>query len=180
MLLIEIPGIELWDEANQEFVNIEGGTLRLEHSLASLYDWESKWHKPFLSKEPHSYEETLDYIRCMDLQKEVSPLAYRCLTPKNIEDINQYVEDSQTATWFSDDKSKPRGRAPVITAEIIYYWMTVLNIPQECQYWHLNRLMTFIRVCNEKNKPAKKSSKKELLDKHRLLNEARRKKARKG
>ena len=179
MLSITIPEVELWDEVNHEFINIEGGTLQLEHSLASLYDWESKWHKPFLSKEPHSYEETMDYVRCMILNKDANQELCKYLTSQNIEEINKYIEDPMTATWFSKDRTAPANKS-VITAEIIYYWMVTLNIPQECQYWHLNRLMTFIRVCNEKNKPPKKMSKKDLLDRHRIINEARRKQAKKG
>ena len=50
MLQITGPGVELYDEKNNEFLYLKERTLQLEHSLVSLSKWESKWHKPFLSK----------------------------------------------------------------------------------------------------------------------------------
>ena len=51
MLQIIVPATEQWDEIKQEFVYTKETTLQLEHSLVSLSKWESKWCKPFLSKE---------------------------------------------------------------------------------------------------------------------------------
>jgi hypothetical protein len=76
-----------------------------------------------------------------------------------------------TATTFREDKSKKNGRE-VITAEIIYYWMIAAQIPMECQYWHLNRLITLIRVCSVKNSPPKKHSQNELRSQYAALNAA--------
>ena len=53
--------------------------------------------------------------------------------------------------------------------------MFAYNIDKECEKWHLNRLMTQIRVEYEEAKPQKKRSAREIADKHRALNAARRK-----
>ena len=168
---------EAWDEIKEEFVDAKYQTIQLEHSLVSLSKWESKWHKPFLSKLEKTAEETEDYIRCMTITQNVNPEIYKCLSPENIRTVNEYIKDPMTATWFSEDKSKTKGksRGEQITAELIYYWMIALNIPMECQKWHLNKLLTLIRVCNVKNQPPKKMSKKEIMARNAALNAARRK-----
>lgn len=175
MLQITIPiSPEGWDERKEEFVDAKTVTLQLEHSLVSISKWESKWHKPFLSKDEKTAEETIDYIKCMTLTQNVKPDVYEYLTGENIRDINAYIEDSKTATTFSNDRSSGSNRE-IITSEVIYYWMVALNIPFECQKWHLNRLLTLIRVCNVKNNPGKKMNKKELLSKYDAINKANRK-----
>ena len=174
MLKITIPGQELWDEGKEEFVSTKGTTLQLEHSLVSLSKWESKWCKPFLSKQEKTTEETIDYIRCMTLTQNVDPEVYNFLTDDNIRDVNAYIEAPMTATWFSNSNTGKQNREQ-ITAELVYYWMIALNIPFECQKWHLNRLLTLIRVCEVKNSPPKKMSRRELLNRNAALNAARRK-----
>lgn len=174
MLKITIPGCELWDEVNECFVTTKETTIQLEHSLVSLSKWEAKWHKPFLKKEMKTVEETLDYIRCMTLTQNVDPNVYKFITEDVMEEINKYIEDPMTATWFAkEDNVKPNRE--VITSEILYYYMIALNIPFECQKWHLNRLITLIRVCSAKNQPDKKLSKKQALKNQAALNAARRK-----
>lgn len=174
MLTITIPSQELFNDETQEFVSIKGCTLQLEHSLVSLSKWESKWNKPFLSREKKSIAETLDYIRCMTITQNVNPEIYNFLTDKNIDDINNYIDAPMTATTFSDNGSK--NNREIVTSELIYYWMISLNVPMECQKWHLNRLLTLIRVCNVKNTPPKKMSRKEIMSRNAALNAARRKK----
>ena len=173
MLEITIPEMEMWDEANQEFVNTKAQTLQLEHSLVSLSKWESKWCKPFFSKQEKTFEETVDYIRCMVLNKNISPDIYKTLSTQNIKEINTYIDAPMTATWFAKDKSGTNSREQ-ITSELIYYWMIALNIPFECQKWHLNRLLTLIKVCSIKNQPAKKMSRREIMSRNAALNAARR------
>ena len=174
MLELVVPKSEQYDDDSGCFITTKEQTLRLEHSLVSLSKWESKWHKAFLSKDDKTYEETLDYIKCMTLTKNVDPEIYRYLTHTNILQVNQYIQDSMTATYFSEDKTGKSSRE-VVTAELIYYWMIALNIPFECQKWHLNRLLTLIRVCNIKNAPPKKRSKREIMSRNAALNAARRK-----
>lgn len=174
MLEITIPETEQWDEINQEFITTKEQTLKLEHSLVSLSKWESKWCKPFLSKEAMTHSETIDYIKCMTLTQDVDENVYNCLTNSNIEQINNYIKAPMTATWFNDEKSHKSSREQV-TSELIYYWMVALNIPFECQNWHLNRLFTLIKVCSIKNQAPKKRSKREIMSRNAALNAARRK-----
>ena len=173
MLTITVPAFEMWDEKNEKFVNIKECTLQLEHSLISLSKWESKWCKPFLFTKEKTEEETLDYVRCMTLTSRVSPEVYYGLTSENIKAINRYIEAPMTATCFGADRNG-RGNREIVTSELIYYWMIALNIPFECQKWHLNRLLTLIRVCNIKNQPAKKMSRREIMSRNAALNAARR------
>ena len=174
MLRIVIPEGQLFDERSQEFVYTKEQTLQLEHSLVSLSKWESKWHKPFLGKDEKTFDETIDYIRCMTLTPNVDPNIYVVLTKENIKDIYDYISNPMTATTFYEDGPKSIIRE-IITSELVYYWMVTLNIPFECQKWHLNRLLTLIRVCNIKNQPPKKRSKREIMSRNAALNAARRK-----
>ena len=177
MLQITIPACEQWDEVNNLFITTKEQTLALEHSLVSLSKWESKWHKPFLNKDTETFEETIDYIRCMTITQNVDPNVYNCLTNENINAVEKYIQDPMTAAWFNDqEQKKSGGRQSAVTSEIIYYWMISLNIPMECQKWHLNRLLTLIRVCEEKNKPPKKMSKNAIMKQNAALNAARKKK----
>lgn len=175
MLTITIPATEYFNEKTQEFFTLKEQTLQLEHSLVSLSKWESKWCKPFLSKEEKTSEETIDYIKCMTITQNVSPDVYSRLTNSNIETIKDYIDAPMTATTFYEDPAQ-KGRAKeTITSELIYYWMISLTIPMECQKWHLNRLLTLIRVCNIKNTPPKKMSKGDIMRRNASLNAARRK-----
>ena len=174
MLTITIPAAELFDEKTQTFFTTKEQTLQLEHSLVSLSKWEAKWCKPFLSKDNKTLEETVDYIKCMTITQNVDPNVYMYLNRTNIADINKYIEAPMTATTFRNENQKGHGRE-VITSELIYYWMISLNIPMECQKWHLNRLLTLIRVCNVKNTPPKKRGRKDIANEYAALNAARRK-----
>ena len=61
-----------------------------------------------------------------------------------------------------------------ITAEIIYYWMITLNIPVEFQKWHLNQLLTLIKVVSIKNSKQEKMDPKEAAKERARLNKLRR------
>ena len=174
MLQITIPAAEMWDEQKQEFIYTKEQKLQLEHSLVSLSKWESKWNKAFLTKQEKNLEEILDYVKCMTLTQNVAPETYRCLTNANIDAVNKYIEAPMTATYVSEDGSGKISREQ-ITSELIYYWMIALNIPFECQKWHLNRLFTLIRVCSIKSKPPKKRSRREIMSRNAALNASRRK-----
>lgn len=176
MLQLKIAlGPEEWDEEKEEFVTPKYKVLQLEHSLVSLQKWESKWCKPFLHTKELTYEETLDYIKCMTMTQHVDPDIYNYLNDSHIKQIRDYIAAPMTATTFSEDKNGKNNRE-IITAEIIYYWMVALQIPENYRKWHLNQLLTLIRVCNIKNAPPKKQSKSDIMRQNAALNAARRKK----
>lgn len=189
MLHIVIPEDEYFNPNTNEFIKIKRTELQLEHSLISLKKWESKWHKPFLDniggfkKNSKTPEEILDYIKCMTITQNVDPKVYDYIPIDVLQKIFSYIEDPMTATWFREDKD-PESRQSLpptrraITSELIYYWMIKLGIPAEFQKWHLNQLITLIRVINAEEAPSKKMSKAELLERNRKLNQMRRPKKR--
>lgn len=170
MLTITIPEQESFDDKNNMFMKFEEHTLCLEHSLVSVSKWESKWHKPFISNVKKSDAEIIDYIKCMTITQNVDPLCYKFLTIDNLKEVNAYIENTMTATTFMNNRRPGSGskKNEVITSELIYYWMISCQIPFECQKWHLNRLLTLIRVCNIKNNTNdKKMSKGEILSRNK-------------
>lgn len=186
MLKITIPDQpreQLWDESKEEFIylpGVKGCELTLEHSLLSISKWESIWCKPFLKKEDRTVEETLSYIECMTISpSNVDPEVYKRIPTTEYERVQNYINSPATATIISDiDSNGGKGsRGEIKTSELIYYYMTVCNIPFECQKWHLNRLLTLIRVCEIKNNPKgqKKLSPNEIRKNNDKLNEERRK-----
>lgn len=173
MLKIIVKGKELFDERTNEFISTNDTVLQLEHSLISLSKWESKWHKPFLNNSDKTEEEMIDYIRCMTITQNVDPGVYYGLSQKNIMEIKNYMDDPMTATWFSD-KSNPKSKQKAVTSELIYYWMITLGVPISMEKWHLNRLLTLIRVCNIENSPKKKMKHNDVLRQNSSLNQIRR------
>lgn len=171
---ITIPSREYLDERTNEFVYVEGKTLTLEHSLLSISKWESRWHKSYLTEGPGTPTEQLDYVRCMTITPNVNLLVYSGMTAENWEKINNYINDPMTATTFHNLNEKNSRFRKKITNEEIYSWMVALEIPFECEKWHINRLMTLIKICNIRNQPAKKMNQNEVRNQYKALNEARR------
>lgn len=174
MLKVTVPKTELFDETINEFISIKEHKLTLEHSLVSLSKWEAKWKKPFLTKDNKTIPETIDYIRCMTITQNVDDNVYRCLSDDVLSQVKDYISDEMTATTFSD-LHKKAGKKEIITSELIYYWMVALNVPFECQKWHLNRLLVLVNICNIKNAPPKKMRKNEMLQRNASINAARKK-----
>lgn len=174
MLQITVEGGEFFDEEKEEFVEVKPRKLSLEHSLLSLSKWEAIYKKPFLDKSDKTPEEYLGYIKCMTITQNVDPLLYKCLSQKNLSDIKDYIDDPHTATTIKDTRPRPAGRR-AITSELIYYWMVANRIPTEYEKWHLNRLLTLIRICSIENDPKKqKMSRNAIYNQNRQLNAARR------
>lgn len=177
MLKLIVFGREFWDEKKEEFIPTKDQILSLEHSLISISKWETKWHKPFISENKKTNEELIDYIRCMTITQNVDSFTYKRLTKENMDQIEKYIDDPATATWFNDSREGQKSsKKERITSELIYYWMIASEIPFECETWNLNRLMVLIRICSIKNKPPKKQGKKEIMKNNTSLNAARRNK----
>ena len=177
VLQITIPERDFFDDSKQEFIKVKKQTLTLEHSLISISKWESKWKKPFLSSNDRTKEESLDYIKCMSIGPIADENVLHCLSNSEYKQIADYINDNCTATWFNERNNKRKiGSGQTVTSELIYYWMIAYDIPSEYQKWHLNRLLTLIRICDNKNSPSKKMKKKDIFAQNRALNEARKKK----
>lgn len=178
MLVLEIEEKELWDEKTQEFVTIKPYNLHLEHSLISLSKWEAKYEKPFLTQDQKTDKELLDYIRFMTIDQCVPDEVYTNMSMSEMKKIKNYMESKQSATWFREDSNNKKINKDIITSEVIYYWMTELRIPPEYQKWHLNRLLTLIRVINEKHEEQygdkKKMSTRDIMARNKKLNAQRR------
>lgn len=178
MLTLNIEVGEFYNPSTEEFINIKPQEIRLEHSLVSISKWESKWEKPFLSSKDKTSEELLDYIRCMTVSQNVDPLIYSvALTKEHVDEVNAYINAKHSATFFSDETKKEgsaKRSSEIVTSELIYYWMIAANIPMECQKWHINRLLTLIKICSIKNEAPKKMSKGDIMRRNSSLNAARR------
>lgn len=174
MLPIKVPDWDEWDEKSEMFVRHKGPLLKLEHSLISISRWEAITHKPFLNNKDRTDQDMLIYIRCMAMEKEPSYEELMHLRADDFERIGKYIDDSQTATWFREEPGRKSPSRRIITSELIYYWMIKAGVPFECQKWHINRLMTLIRVVNEEEKPKKKMPRKAMLAQRAKLNAERR------
>ena len=175
MKVITIPARHGFDSEKQEFIDIKETTLKLEHSLISLKKWEQKWKIPFLDKKTKkTVEMWIDYIRCMAIN-QVEDEVFEYMPMPIIKEIIAYIEDPMTATWFSDNSKigASKSKDEIVTAEVIYCWMIQLQIPIELEKWHLNQLLTLIRVINIKNNPKKMDSRTAAAQR-KSLNAARR------
>lgn len=172
MLTIELVLTEHFDEVNETFEPAETMAVCLEHSLSSLSKWEQCFEVPFLTTEK-TPDQIIAYIQMMVVEPSTIGNSWvEKLTPEHIEQINKYINAKATATWFSESSSKsdtPK-KKEVITSELIYYWMISAGVPFECQHWHLKRLLTLLRVCSIKNAPTKKTNRRDLASRNRMLN----------
>lgn len=175
MLVLEIPGREMWDEGRQEFLHEEGLTVELEHSLASISKWESRWNKIFLSQGNKTDEELRDYIRCMAVS-DFPEEALDKFSTSDVDRINEYISAPMTATRITSRTGKfAPPPSEEVSSEVIYYLVFSYGIPIEVEHWHLNRLLTLIEVFNVKNSPQKKMSDREVSERYAMLNAARKK-----
>ena len=170
MLSIEIKPREFFNEKTSEFITVKGGTLKLEHSLVSISKWESKWKIPFLSEKKKTMTQIDDYIRCMSINGDPDKFLISSISSEDKNRIIDYIEEKQTATWFTDFGEKKNRKSEIITSEQIYFWMIQYNIPHEYEKWHLSRLLTLIEICNRENTPPKKMTQAEIMARNKALN----------
>ena len=176
VLDLYIPGKEFWNSELQEFIYTKDITLHLKHSLVSLTRWEQHYKRRFLDDGPKNEEEYRFYIQCMTLNKDVDPLVYTVLPEDDIKKVTDYLHDSMTATTLPKQNNN-RSNSEKLSSELIYYYMSALNIPFECEKWFLNNLIILISIASIKNNPQEKKSKPSWSS-IRALNAARNAKAR--
>lgn len=167
MLTLKVKSKELFDEVNQKFLNVEGGVLKIEHSLLSISKWESIFKKPFFD----SYKtdsESVEYIRCMVVEGDEG-IIYN-LDVEELQTVYDYIKDAYSATIFNEDSPASK---EIITSEVIYFWMVTFQIPFEAERWNINRLFNLIKICEIKNSPKKKMSINNIYKMNRELNEKR-------
>ena len=169
MLRLIIEGDESFDDETQTFSKVDDVVIELEHSLISLSKWESKYQVPFLSSDEKPSEQVFGYLQAMIIDPDIDPDVMYLCTQANVIEIQEYIDSPQSATTFGSMPTR-RGPGEVITSELIYYWMVAFNIPFECEYWHLNRLFSLIRICNIKNSPPESVSRNELAQRYADLN----------
>lgn len=177
-LVLHVPKVELYNEETETFMYTPEANLTFIHSLVSVSKWESKHHKPMLKKDVKTNDEILDYIRIMTITKNVPDIVYtHGLTSEHMATIASYMEDPMTATTFPSDDDDTEGtkkKAMTVTSEVIYGWMVAFRIPKECEKWHINRLLTLVRVCEVQNAPAKKQDARTVNARNARLNAQRR------
>ena len=174
MLELNINPVELLDNSDPEvsrIITLDGGTFRFEHSLQTLAKWEAIYKVPFLTTAEKTHNQWMGYYLCMCLDEGLS--VYH-ITPEVREKLDKYIADSQTATKIQNGNKTSGKKPPIQTAETIYALLTILNIPYECDRWHLNRLFTLMEVVSIKSSPPKKMSRNEIYKRNKELNNKRR------
>lgn len=154
--------------------DLEAVELNLEHSLVSLSKWESKHEKAFFGPQEKSEGELADYVNHMIVDAEPPEDFLNRLTMFETTRIRQYIDSKQSATWFREDQ-KARPSQEIITSELIYYWLINFQIPfQPTETWHLNRLLTLVKICGIKQTKPRPMNKKQQMEEYRRLNAERR------
>lgn len=167
----------MFDERTAEFIYTRDTELILEHSLISVSKWEAKWKRCFVQSGPKTYEETIDYIKCMCVNKLQDENVLKNLTQADLNKINDYIADPMSASnviSLGQQRCGKHGNSDSMTSEMIYFYMCSFNIPFECEKWHLNRLLKLIEIANIKNNPGKKMSNRSVLNSYSKLNAERR------
>ena len=178
MLEIKVEETEIAIDIDDKtkLIRVPSRTLRLEHSLSSLSKWEENWEIPFYSKDKKNAKQLLSYVKMMSIEP-IDDHTLAVLGKKQFDQINDYLNSKRSATWFSDENKKVTN-GPVVTSELIYYWMSAFGIPFECDKWPIQRLMNLIKIHQIKAEQAsgKKSrtNRSEMLSERQALNMKRR------
>lgn len=173
MIEITIKGIEGFDQTTQTFIPApKDRTIRLEHSLISLSKWEEQTKRRFLSKVsgPQTKEDWILYMQCMSLDGPIDPLLLACMTEEQFKRVVAYIQDNRTATTIQR-VDKPGRKNKELSSELLYYYMSALQLPYFAEKWHLSRLLTLIDVANDQQSGGKKTNYKDTLKHYSQLNE---------
>lgn len=167
MITIDLGTIDYYDDDLNQFVYEEGGVVRFEYSLKVIYDWESKWKKPFL-KGQVTHEEMVDFYMMMALD----PIEEKFMSEETMSVLSEYISDSNTATTFTQtqDSGKSVNKGKIHTAEELYALMFSANIPIEFENRNLNRLLIILKIMATQNNPPKQMSKQDILKQNAELN----------
>lgn len=169
---IDLGTMEYYDEDKNEFVYEDGGVVRFEYSLKSVYDWEARWKRPFL-KNDHTPEEIKDFYLTM----AIDPIDPKFMNRRVMETLSSYVGSTPTATTFTSRQNNQNGNSlgigKVYTAEEIYGLMFLNHIPLEFETRNLNRLLVILRVITSYNQPKEKMDQSDIYEQNRKLNEER-------
>jgi hypothetical protein len=170
VISIDLGTIEYFDDNTSQFAYEIGGIVRFEYSLKVVYDWESRWKKPFL-KGGLTDKEMIDFYIMMALD----PVKEQFLTADVQKILAEYITNQNTATTFStgpDGQNINSGfnKGKVYTAEEIYALMFQAQIPLDFETRNLNRLLTILRIIAAYNNPPKKMSQQDILRQNAKLN----------
>lgn len=182
MLSIKIPAQKVYDENTSTFYEIKETVLHLEHSLIAISKWEAKWQKPFLDHNTQkTVEEITDYIRCMctDSEESIDTNVWKALSRRDVKRIEEYISDKMTASTVNNRNKKPQRKAQVLTSELLYYYMSALGIPFDCESWHFSRLIMLIQIAAAEQQGSQKMPRNEMIAQRNALNKARQAKMRK-
>ena len=179
MLTITIPPIEMFDEETNRFYHTKKFTVRLEHSLISIFKWEGIYERPFLTPDGQEDDKTLEegiaYLRCMIIG-DVPDWVVDVLWHRYMGTISEYIKKPCTATKVYHH-AKPvqygKRRPVIVTAELVYYWMVELHVPLEFEKWHFNRLMRIIEVFRVKSSKDNKMDPAMSAQQRQTMNAAR-------
>ena len=175
MITIDLGELEYFDSHTNQFEYDVGGVVRFEYSLKVLYDWESKWRKPFLKGEL-TEQELMDFYIMMAMD----PIDSKFMDADLMQTLASYIQDDHTATTFtSHDTKKGKAtstKAKIYTSEELYALMISANIPLEFENRNLNRLLVILRIIGSHNEPPKKMSTQDVLRQNAELNKQRRNK----
>lgn len=184
MLKIEIEPQELYDHNKKVFLYItEPKTFELEHSLQSVSRWEAEHEKTFLpppfldENEVHITPiEWRSYFNHMVLGERPTEEELDVIFVSHRLQILKYIAKPMSGTIFGGT-SRAKTSNVAISSELIYYWMSVYDIPYTpSDEWHLNRLLALIKIANIKNDPKGTMTLEETTQLHRNLNAERRRK----
>lgn len=144
--------------------------LDFEHSLVSLSKWEQKHERPFFGREEKTVEDTAEYFMAMCLTENPPEDFVERLTKEQAMSLAEHINAKASATFFREDQNQ-KTSSEIITSELVYYWLIQFQIPfWPVETWHLNRLMTLIKIVSIKQSKPKKMSKQALGEQYRQLN----------